>query len=153
IAANQYARARDMAQTLIDKDPKAAQPWALRGKIDLTERDFTHAESDLLKAIDLDPKLTPAYLLLAQLYVASNRQQDAIAKLNVSVETNKSVPALMLLGMLQEQQKNFDAARDAYEKLLSISPNFFLALNNLAELYFRLEQIDKAYDLANKARE
>src|SRR5262249_42722326 len=50
--------------------------------------------------------------------------------------------------------KNFTAARDAYEKLLTIAPNFPAALNNLAVLYSeRLGQVDKAYDLAKKANE
>ena len=48
------------------------------GKIYLAQRDFARAEPDLLKAIELDPKLEPAYLLLAQLYVASNKQLRAI---------------------------------------------------------------------------
>ena len=60
-------------QKLIDKDPKLAQLWGLRGKIYLAQSDFTHAEADLLKAIELDPKLELGYLLLAQLYVDSNR--------------------------------------------------------------------------------
>ena len=64
----------ERVQKHIDKNPKLAQAWALRGKIYLAQRDFTHAEADLLKAIELDPNLEPAYLLLAQLYVASNRQ-------------------------------------------------------------------------------
>ena len=56
--------------------------------------------------------------------------------------------------MIQEQLKNFAAARDAYEKLLSVAPNSPLALNNLAVLYSEhLGQLDKAYDLAQKARE
>ena len=134
-----------------------AQAWALRGKIYFAQRDFTHAEPDLLKAIELDPKLEPAYLLLGQLYVASNRQQEAIAKLSAFVEKNKTVqtvPAMMQLAMIQEQLKNFTAARDAYENLLSVAPNFPLALNNLAAIYSEyLGQLDKAYDLAQKAKE
>jgi tetratricopeptide (TPR) repeat protein len=56
--------------------------------------------------------------------------------------------------MLQERLKNFTAARDAYGKLLTIAPNFPLALNNLAVLYSeRLGELDKAYDLAKKANE
>jgi tetratricopeptide (TPR) repeat protein len=77
-------------QKLIDKDPKLAQPWAIKGKISLAQRDFTRAETDLLKAIDLDPQLEPAYLLLAQLYVVSNKQDQAIAKLTAFVEKNKT---------------------------------------------------------------
>jgi tetratricopeptide (TPR) repeat protein len=157
LAAQQYATAIERVQKFIEKDPKQAQALALRAKIYLAQRDFTHAEPDLLKAIELDPKLEPAYLLLAQLYVASNRQQEAIAKLTAFVEDNKSAqaaPALMQLGMLNDQLKNFAAARDAYEKLLAIAPNSALALNNLAVLYSdRLGELDKAYDLAKKANE
>jgi tetratricopeptide (TPR) repeat protein len=157
LAAKQYATAIERVQKFIEKDPKQAQALALRAKIYLAQRDFAHAEPDLLKAIELDPKLEPAYLLLAQLYVASNRQEEAIAKLTAFVENNKSAqaaPALMQLAMLNEQLKNFAAARDAYEKLLTVAPNSALALNNLAVLYSeRLGELDKAYDLAKKANE
>jgi tetratricopeptide (TPR) repeat protein len=154
IAGKQYATALARVEKQIDKNPKLAQAWALKGKIYLAQRDFTQAESDLLKAVELDPNLEPAYLLLSQLYVASNRQQEAIAKLSAFLEKNKTVPAMMQLGMIQEQLKNFPAARDAYENILSVAPNFPLALNNLAVLYSaQLGQLDKAYDLAQKARE
>ena len=154
LAEKQYATALARAEKQIDKNPKLAQAWALRGKIYLVQQDFTHAETDLLKAVDLDPNLEPAYLLLAQLYVASNRQQEAIAKLSAFLEKNKTVPAMIQLGLIQEQLKNFAAARDAYENFLSVAPNLPLALNNLAVLYStQLGQLDKAYDLAQKARE
>jgi len=157
LADKQYAAAMDRVQKVIDKDPKLASPWGLRAKIYLAQRDFAHAEPDLLKAIELDPKLEPAYQLLAQLYVASNRQEEAIAKLSAFVENNKgasAAPALMQLGMINEQLKHFDAARDAYEKLLTVAPNTPLALNNLAVLYSEhFGQLDKAYELAKKAKE
>src|SRR5262249_868525 len=81
------------------------------------------------------------------------RQEEAIAKLSAFVEKNKTVPALMQLAMIHEQLKHFDAARDTYEKLLTVAPNFPVALNNLAVHYSELGQSDKAYDLATKARE
>jgi tetratricopeptide (TPR) repeat protein len=159
IADKQYAVATDRLQKLIDKNPKQAQVWAIRSKIYLAQKDFAHAESDLLKAIELDPKFEPAYLLLAKLYVASNMQDQAIKKLNAFVEENKddkakSVPALVQLATLQQSLKNFNDARGTYEKLLTVSPNLPLALNNLALLYSdNLGQLDKAYDLAKKAKE
>jgi tetratricopeptide (TPR) repeat protein len=157
LADKQYAAAMDRVQKVIDKDPKLASPWGLRAKIYLAQRDFARAEPDLLKAIELDPKLEPAYQLLAQLYVASNRQEEAIAKLTAFVENNKgpsAAPALMQLGMINDQLKHFDAARDAYEKLLTVAPNMPLALNNLAVLYSEhFGQLDKAYELAKRAKE
>jgi tetratricopeptide (TPR) repeat protein len=154
IVDQKFAPAMERVQGQIDRDPTLAQPWALRGKIYLAQRDFARAEPDLLKAIELDPKLEPAYLLLAQLYVASNKQQQAIEKLNGFVEKNRTVPTLMLLATIHEQLKDFSAARDAYEKVLTVAANFAIALNNLAVIYSEhLGQLDKAYDLAKKARE
>ena len=114
----------DRVQKLIDKQPKLAQAWAMRGKIYLAQNDFAHAEPDLNKAIELDPNLEPAYRLLVQLYLATNRQDEAIGKLNSLVERNKGetskiVPALLQLAILQQNLKRFDAARDDYEKALS----------------------------------
>ena len=141
------------AQQQIEKDPKRAQPWALRAKVYLAQRDFAHAEPDLLKAIEIDPKFEAAYLLLAQLYIATERQDQAIQKLNAFVEQNKSVPALLQLASIYERTKNYTAARDAYEKLLAINGNNGLALNNLAVVYSeRFDQVDKALDLAKRAR-
>src|SRR5437870_7233934 len=50
--------------------------------------------------------------------------------------------------------QDYPKERDAYEKLLVIKPEFFPALNNLAYLYAeRLNDLDKAYDLARKAHD
>ena len=159
IAQQQYPAAMARVQKLLDNDPKAQDPktallWALRGKIYLAQRDFTHAEPDLSKAIELDPNLGPAYLLQVQLYLASNKQDEAIAKLNALIEKNNDPRALMLLALIQTSLKHFDAARDAYEKVLAIAPNSALALNNLAAIYSdQFGQVDKGYELAKKAKE
>jgi tetratricopeptide (TPR) repeat protein len=149
-----YAAAMDRVQKQIEKNATAAPLLVLRGKIYIAQQDIAHAEADLRRAIELDPKLEPAYALLAQLYVSSNRQDQAIEKLNGFVEKNKTVPALMQLAAIHEQMKNFSAARDAYEKLLTVSAEFAPALNNLAVLYSEhLGDLDKAYELAKKARQ
>ena len=154
MADKNYAAAIDRVQKQIDENPKLAGAWGLRGQIYLAQRDFTHAEADLLKAIELDPNLQASYMMLAQLYVTTNKQDQAIEKLNAFVEKNKTVPALMQLAAIQEQLKHFAEARDAYEKLLTVTPNFALALNNLAALDSEhFGQLDTAYDLAKKARE
>ena len=120
----------------------------------MAQKDDSHAEADLLKAIALDPKLESAYLLLADLYVNSNRQDQAIEKLSGFVAKNQSVPALTQLAKIYEQVENFPAARDTYRKLLAVSADNIPALNNLAVLYSEhLGQLDTAYDLAKRARE
>jgi tetratricopeptide (TPR) repeat protein len=152
IADKQYASALDRVQRQIDRNPKVAQLWAIRGKIYLAQSNLTDAEADLLRAIELDSTLEGAYIMLAGLYVASNRQEQAIGRLTAFTDKNKSVPALMQLATIHEQLKHYDMASAAYERLLTVNPKFFPALNNLAYLYSeRLARPDAAYELAKRA--
>jgi tetratricopeptide (TPR) repeat protein len=154
IAEKQYAAAMDRARAQIQKNATLAQPFVLRAEVYLAQQDIPRAEADLLKAIELDADLEPAYILLAQLYVSSNRPDLAVARLNAFVEKHKTVATLMQLAAIQERLKDFSAARDAYEKLLIVSGDFTPALNNLAVIYSEhLGRLDTAYDLAKKARE
>jgi len=154
IAEKHYPAAMERAQAQVQKNATLAQPYAFRAKVYLAQQDIPHAEADLLKAIELDANLEPAYVVLAQIYVSTSRQNLAIAKLNAFAERNKTVATLMQLGAIHEQLKDFSAARDAYEKLLTVSANFTPALNNLAMIYSEhLGRLDTAYDLAKKAHE
>jgi tetratricopeptide (TPR) repeat protein len=154
IAEGQPAAALARVQNQLDKNSSRAELWALRGKIHLAKFDFSRAEPDLLKAIELDPKLQSVYVLLSQLYVATNRQEQAIERLKASIAESKSLPPLLLLASIQEELKNFAAARDAYEQMLTVSRNFVPALNNLAFIYSEhLGQLDKARELAKRARD
>lgn len=153
LADKQYGAALSRAQQQIDKDPKRAQPWVLRAKVYLAQRDFSHAEPDLAKAIEIDPKFEAASLLLAQVHIATNNQDQALQELTAFADRNKSIPALVMIASIHEKEKQYNAARDSYEKLLAINGNNVLALNNLAVIYSeRLDQIDKALDLAKRAR-
>jgi tetratricopeptide (TPR) repeat protein len=108
----------------------------------------------LLKAIELDANLEPAYVLLGQLYVATNQPDKAIDKLKTFTEKNKSPTTLMQLALIYERTKNFPAARDTYNTILAAAPNSAAALNNLAVLNSeQFGQLDTAYDLAKRARE
>jgi exosortase C (VPDSG-CTERM-specific) len=183
LAEKQFPRAKARIQQLIDKNAAAAQPWLLMARIHLaqamalvrqesakrpapapaklrfadvpaTQPEVDQAEKALLKAIELDPNLQPAYPLLAQLYVSSNKHQQALDRLSNLVAKTNDVTALMEIGMIHDELKQFSAARDAYEKVIAVDPNFTPALNNLAYLYSEpLRQPDKAYALAEKARQ
>jgi Tfp pilus assembly protein PilF len=92
--------------------------------------------------------------LLVQTYLATNRLPQAVNELQAMLAKNpNNTPSLMTLALAYEKMKDYPKARDAYEKLLSTQPNFVPALNNLAYLYSEyLNNLDKAYDLAGKAR-
>jgi tetratricopeptide (TPR) repeat protein len=183
LAEKNYNGATARVQSQIDKSPKLAEPWVLMARIHLSQAgaaieaenqknaapgnqrlrfadvpaaqsEATEAEKALLKAIEVNPGLPASYLMLADLYVASGKQQEALQRLNGFLAKTNDVTVLMQVAILHDKSKEYTAARDSYEKLLSVSPNFSPALNNLAFLYAeQFKDLDKAYQLADKARQ
>jgi tetratricopeptide (TPR) repeat protein len=137
----------------LEKTPRSADAHFFEGKLYSAQGKWDRAEAALLKTLELDPDYSNAYDLLISTYIATNKLTQAIDQLNSLLSKNpNNVRLLMLSGLMHDKSSQFAQARDAYEKLLSLRPDFALALNNLAYLYAeRLNQLDKAYDLARKA--
>lgn len=153
LAEHRDSAAMTRVQAEIERYPEIAGLWCLEAEIDVTRQDFTRAEASLRKALDLNGNLEAAHLLLAWNYLAQHKYQEALDDLMPFVAKNNNVAALMQIGLIQTQLGRFGAAQEAYERLLAINPNFGPALNNLANIYSdRLSQLDKAYQLAERAR-
>lgn len=155
VALAAEAAAKGLKMTIRDFNTNDAQfRFAAIAATPAAKSSFEQAESALLKAIELEPNGESPYLLLAQLYVASNQHQQALERLNGLVAKTNDGPALMLIGMIHTELKDYPRARDAYERILTVDPRSAAALNNLACLYAeQLKDLDKAYQMAEKARE
>lgn len=140
-----------------DDTARKAAPDSARQKLEDIPgvgEDVNLAEAELLKAIDLKPDLTRPYLLLTELYVSTGKKQEALDRLTKVAAKTNSAPILVEIGRINDALTNYPAAAQAYEKVLAINPNFVPALNNLAYLYSaRLNQLDKAYPLAQRAQQ
>lgn len=155
IAEQKPGAAVDRLQTYIAKNPGVATPHLLLAGIYARQSDFTKAEAALLKAIELQPDTPVAYALLSRIYIETKQTEKAISNLTASLAKNpKDFGVAYILGTLFEAQKNYPAARDAYEKSISANPKLAEALNNLAYIYSEhLVDLDKALDVAQRARE
>jgi tetratricopeptide (TPR) repeat protein len=154
IADKDYAGAIQRVQKHSDPAKPSAISAMLLAKIHSAQKDYTAAEKDLVKAIELAPDSNKPYILISELYLQTHKEHEALDRLNKFVSKTNDVPALMQIGVIEQMMTNYVAARDTYEKLLSIRPNLNLALNNLAYLYCEhLNDLDKAQKLAETARE
>jgi tetratricopeptide (TPR) repeat protein len=147
--------ARQRIRRQFQKAPDAPGAHFFEGKILAAEGKWDLAEAELQKTLQLDPRFSSAYDLLVQAYLATNKLPQAVSELQGLLSKNpNNAAALMMLGLVYEQMKQYPKERDAYEKLLATNPDFVPALNNLAYLYAeRMNDLDKAYDLARKAND
>jgi tetratricopeptide (TPR) repeat protein len=150
-----FDAARQLIQRQFQKTPNLPASHFFEGKILAAEGKWDAAEAELQRTLQLDPNFYGAYDLLVQTYLATNRLPQAVNQMQALLSKNPdNTPVLMVLALVYDRMKDYPKARDAYEKLLSTQPNFVPALNNLAYLYAEhINNLDRAYDLARKARE
>ena len=91
---------------------------------------------------------------MAALFVNTNQQQRAIEEYRKIVERRPDNAAILtLIGMLEMNLQNIDAAIDNYRKALAVDQNAIFAANNLAWLYaiHGKGNLDEAVRLAQAA--
>ena len=155
VAATNAPAALRLIQAEAARSTNSAPLKFLEGRVYAAQRQWPQAEAALKRAIELDPGLSNAYQMLAGIYNINTNVPGATRELEALLarQTN-SVPTLMTLGILYEQQGDWQRARQMYERLLATAPSFAAALNNLAYIYSeRLKQLDQALEFAQKARQ
>jgi tetratricopeptide (TPR) repeat protein len=155
LASKQLDTAIARVQRQIAVVPNSGPHYGLLGDLYLIKRDGKAAETALLKAVELEPRLLSAYLSLGNLYIQSQQYDQAIGRLEQAVRGNPSNPApLMVVGTVYELKGDIPKARETYEKVLAINPRFGAAANNLAWIYSEHGgDKDKALQLAQTAKE
>ena len=155
IAERRFDAAISQVKERVKKDPENPIFHVIEAKVQIAQQKWDQAEESLLRAIDLDPDQRTPYMLLSQVYVQDDKRSAAIKRLQqVVAKDPKDVSALMIMCGIYEYQENFVKARDTYESILDIDPNFPPALNNLAYMYSEyFDNHDEAYKYANRARQ
>ncbi len=154
IGEKNFADATPRVEAYVARKPNEAPGHYMLGKIYSAQQDWAQAESELKKAVDLDPNFGVAYNGLVSVYMTQNKLPQAIAELESALKQRPGdARVLLTMGLIYDQMKDYTKARDAYEKALVANPNAVVALNNLAYIYGeRFNQLDRAYELAQKAR-
>ncbi len=147
-------RALDTVQRQIEQIAPTGGHYFSLGQLYLASNQLNHAETALLKAIELQPDLNAAYGQLTAIFVADNRADEALISLQRGLERDPdNLSIMMLKGSVQHVTNNLGAAQDTYEELLGVSPRFAPAANNLAYIYQEQEgMLEKALELAEVAR-
>ena len=154
IGAGRAAEAMPLVSDRLARSPNDASVLMLAAHLYSLTGDSARVEATLKRVVELDPSNLRAFGALGQFYYAAGRLADAQKQFEELARQNpNSVGALTMLAMVQELDRNPDAAEKTYERALAIDANAAVAANNLACLELkRRENLDVALAHAQAAK-
>jgi TolB-like protein len=134
--AQVFKLAREAAEKAVALAPEQADGYAARGYIRTTAGfDWTGAESDLAKAVALDPGDSTIQRRYGELMASIGRMPEAIVSTKKAIELDPlSEPAWQTLEQYFISQRDFAPAHEANRRALEINPESAYALNDLGTL-------------------
>ena len=114
--SGRLGQAVDRVQLQMEQiDPTGGHYFSL-GMLYLASNQMDHAETALLKAVELQPDMNAAYGQLVGIYVASNRAEEAIVSLERALEHDPdNLSVMMLKASVQHVTNDKGGAQDTYE--------------------------------------
>ncbi len=162
LAEKDISGAKQRVESQILQRPTVARLHLLLARAYFAENNRAAAQTALKKAVELQPNYIEAYLALADMHGMSDQGEKALAELRAASEKNPTdARPFFAMATVYERLKNYGAAKDNYERFISLSPKtpaapetLAVGLNNLAYLYSeQLGDSDKALEVAQRARE
>jgi len=119
--------------------------------------DFNQAISYFERAVAVDPQFAMAFLWMGSEYFGTGRMKECRANIQKAFDIREKLPEREHLFIEAEyyqytSEKTWDKAVDAYNKLIRIYPWDLFANVELAFLYERMNEYDKAIDLIETFR-
>lgn len=149
-AENNSKAARDILRDVKQSHPESAAPFVIEARYFEQKEEYAQVADlyQLALAKQKSPELEVSY---AQALIRSGQQEKAIESLKAARQKfPESAPLLATLALFQQENGNTDEAAATYTKLIEITPDNVLALNNLAWIYHEKND-ERAIDLADRA--
>ncbi|HET6977258.1 MAG TPA: tetratricopeptide repeat protein [Pyrinomonadaceae bacterium] len=118
------------------------------------ERDWSNAEKEFKRAIELDPNYAQAHNWYSHFLMAMGRIEESLAENERALKLDPLDDSInQYLGWHYQHARQFDRAIGQLEKTLAENPEFFLARVTLGMAYEQNGEIDKAIAEFQKAYE
>ncbi len=148
-------RAVTAARAQLAKFPKSAGFHVMLGQLLMEQKkDLAGAEQEFQQAVDLDKNNSEAMLKLGLVRSERGATDQALQTfLDGSKANPKEVAFYLLAGGIYENRKDWDRAKQQYQKVLDIQPENPVASNNLAFVILQEGgNVDVAFAMAQTAR-
>jgi tetratricopeptide (TPR) repeat protein len=155
LAEHQPDRAIATARTQLSKYPKNVGFHIMLGALLVEQKkDLAGGEEQFRQALELDKNSSEARVKLGIVQNQRGAVEEALQTYLEGAKINpKVIPYYLLAGGIYENKRDWDHAKEQYQKALDIQPDNPVASNNLA--YVILQQggnVDVAFAMAQTAR-
>jgi CheY-like chemotaxis protein/TolB-like protein/Flp pilus assembly protein TadD len=142
------------ARRAIDLDDELAEAHLAMGNVYMVQDfNWSAAEKEFKRAIELKPKLDLAYDAYAQLLAFQGRFDEGLAQQKQALEINPNSPSLIAdMSYLFYLQRQYDQAIEQCRKVLEIDPNYVPAHDYLGAAYMGKGLFNEALGEFRKCR-
>ncbi|MGQ0760939.1 MAG: TPR end-of-group domain-containing protein [Acidobacteriota bacterium] len=150
-----FPKARAAALKALEIDDRSAESHvALAHFKNQSDRDWSGAEKDYQRAIELNPGYADAYRLYAILLMEARREDEAFANIKRALEIDPtSVIYNATFGVLYYFARRYDQAIEQLQKTIDMEPSHWMAHYWLAQVYAQKGMHNEALFEAQKARD
>ncbi len=151
---NNFTTGQDLLEKVREKDPQIYIVPFMLGEVALRQQNWAEATTQLRKCLDLNPNFDQAMVGLGRALINQNNPEEAKSWVNKALQYNpQNYRAWYELAFI-ESKADKTAALAAFEKTVSIQPNFALARRDFGMFQYQqkdyadaVKQLSKAADL------
>lgn len=130
---------------ILELDPQNAEAFFLRG-LNFKEKNITKSTiNSLQKAVELDPDITDAWIMLGELF-AAEKNPAAIQYFDNAVRVDpNNIAALHTKANYLQQTGSLLEAIEVYRNIIQLDPSYSDAYYNTGLAYLEMDSVDLAY--------
>jgi len=143
----------EAARRALEIDESLAEAHTALALVKLSyEYDFSGAEKEFQRAIDLNPGAEPAHQWYGYYLIAMGRPAEALRELRLAQEYDPLSPVVSnLIGTAILSNGQYDGAIEQFDKALELEPNFWIVHRMLGVAYMKEKRYEKARNAFTRA--
>lgn len=136
-------KARIEVKNVLQINANNAEARFLLASLEERERNWQQMFGNLNAAVEADPKMTKAHIKLAQLMIASNQLDNALAQVDkVQAYDSDNADALAIRAAVLSRQDRDDEAIELAQKALQLDPGHVNATGVLANIFMERDIVE-----------
>jgi tetratricopeptide (TPR) repeat protein len=154
LGKNNFSNALERFELVVRERPQSGSAHYFKALCLIGKGERQLAQNDLVKAVELEPRLIDARIILADFYLRDRNPDLAREQIEIALKQSPNhVGVLMLQGNLNLIEQDTEGAEAVFKKVIELKPDHTPAYVRLGVLYNLTNRNDDALKMFSKALE